>query len=380
MFSMPENQLEANRARYPSTLLFPTCSFGSYVARSLIALMRKLSWSRLAVINDQLSGVPIGSRSFLNCLGALTELSRKRSEFHVLEISTDSITESFLRALGLARDHSQIILSCTLGSSQRQMLATAHSLNMTHGDYVFIHLYAMETAEDPPLKWQLNDSIDQPVKEALQSVLILRTPPVNWAGHAALGERIQQRKVETFGGSAPVYQQNELALQAMDIVAVVTKLLNGSCSGKEGRFCVEKFRSTVFDDVPLHSMQIRNGRFALQAVVQQYEADTDAFQVIFQYDSATNEISESPRHTATWIGGSVPRDRPLSGRADTFNRQMMTTILAGIFSLLALFVGLTATLLCVTRRRQLNDWSNWWMLDEIELDTPIRFSSIRDFL
>ncbi|OWA51347.1 hypothetical protein BV898_15833 [Hypsibius exemplaris] len=303
-----------NKNRFPSTISLATADTGPYGA-AVLAVMRYYGWRSIAIISDQLSGSTRAARNVEQCKAPLEQLYERRSEFEFLNIVTDSFKESFTRALIAATAFSHIILSCTLGEQQRRVMADAFDKKMMEGDYVFLHLYEMETPGEPPLSWFQNDTLDLPFNICWWS--LVGSPAIDWTEFEQLKSDIM------VGTTANTSERNEFEVSCYEAVSIVAKVLNESYDPHEARssrFLAGKMVNRTYN-LPLRPITLTpDGLRSIVAVVQYYDADADAFKTLLTYNSDDRVLRNSTVGPAigSWAQGVVIQDRPLCGMRDQY--------------------------------------------------------------
>ncbi|OQV25626.1 hypothetical protein BV898_00562 [Hypsibius exemplaris] len=349
------------------------CGVIALYGDALVALLQKLNWTSIAVINDANIANPGMAKSREVCRGVTESLQMYKQTISLLIVPTDLSLEKPDRSLLVASNFTRIIVSCTLGATQRILLAAAHDLNMTDGDHIFFHFYEIETPGDFQLAWYKNDSLDQKVARAMLSTIIVRSPQIAWERINDTMSLIQKQKVSRFGGLFPrlTLERNEFQVSCAEAVEGAVMVLNDSCTNgsdscASGKFLAANLLNGSREyNFPSRTVRLTSkGARVITAIIQQLSSTDLKIKDIFQYDSNVRKLIPDAKNQFIWLmSGHPPPDRPLCGLHNDLcpdNRTIMAIVVA--------FVGggalaAIAFLIIVWRTKRVPE--DWWLMGDV---------------
>ncbi|XP_055357331.1 atrial natriuretic peptide receptor 1-like [Paramacrobiotus metropolitanus] len=361
--------------RYPNAIAVTLGSVKTY-AEAYTTVMSHFQWRTVAVINDRLSQSVFGARSTEMCRGPVERLQDLAAEFNFLIVDTDSTLGSFRKALQEARQHSRVILCCTLHTGMRRLLADAYDLNMTSGDHVFVYLYEFQIPLEYPLSWQHDDALDEKVWYGIQSVISIRSAVVDWTKYDATAEAINARRKEIFGTQPnPENKFNEFAMICYEAAEVLSYGLNATLNSDQtiltndnGMLHIERnqFTKSIIGKTLHLSFRdasfLPSGQRRPEIVVQQFNALANDFVDVFHYDSVSRSLIPVPGRSIEWPSGIKPVDRPVCGMRGELcgtNWKPGTTVAIVIVAVVVLVI----TFICC-RIRRARHATRWWEIKE----------------
>ncbi|OQV25625.1 hypothetical protein BV898_00561 [Hypsibius exemplaris] len=329
-----------DRNRFPTAISFSGGVINIY-GDALVALLDHFNWSSIVILDDFYKTNRGQAKSREQCRGAIEAVTARKHNISLLVIAIDlsvETSQSAAEALWKASNFSRIILSCTLGSVQREFLAAAHDQNMTKGDYVFLHLYEVESPFDYHLVWQRNDTLDERVRIAMQSTIVIRSPPIAWPKIATTISAIQKRKVNLFGGSGRLQQQpNEFMVSCAEALEGAIIAMNESCASsrkscRSGKSIADRMIGKVFD-LPTRQVKITHrGVRRIEVLVQQLSPTDFEMKDVFMYNSETQALNRNAVNKVIWIlNGKAPLHRPRCGlQGELCHQAAVTEVIVGV--------------------------------------------------
>ncbi|XP_055351955.1 atrial natriuretic peptide receptor 1-like [Paramacrobiotus metropolitanus] len=375
-----------DKTRFPTWLAFGIGDiFG--IGAKVLDLMDRFGWRSIAVIEDRVSSflrIGYSRRIEQHCKG-VKELLKKRTDINSrIDIMVDSRPANVTTANGSdwattalleAANFSRIILTCTLGLSQREIALAASDLGMTNGDYVFMHLYEIEVANENPLSCKNPDgSYDVKLCDAFASYFMIRTSPVDWEklkpftssaeayAKRKYGSKLKNLEIAGAEMMTVLFEALETVVQTLDRERLLS---NGS---EVPAFSAHRTAAQTFGQTyNLTSRQMRmspNGTRVVSVHIQVFNQSTNEFQTLFLADTASRGLTRVVfgKEDLPWEPGEVPLDRPLCGihNEKCYDREQarrLTAIVLGVF--VPLMCLIAAGVLLERWHRQAHAYKQW---------------------
>ncbi|OQV26208.1 hypothetical protein BV898_00327 [Hypsibius exemplaris] len=364
------HQTFSDKVRFPNFNFFGLAYTEPY-GRALASVLAFNNWTSIVVMKDLMSRSLQALRSSEICRGPADHLKSLRATVQSKEITVDSSLEDFRRGLTMASNFSRIVLSCTLGGQQRQMLADAHALGMTNGDYVFIHLYNVEVPNDAPMTWYRNDSLDQVVRSVISNLLIIRSPLMPWDIVRNVSTKVWMEREALFGKNLPVpsFQNNEFEISCYEAVQVAALVINETRSHPKalsGRFLAQRMLNRTFQLPERDVTMTARGSQVSRINVLQYDIEEETLHRLYFYDVEASALKLSSGNY--WVKFSAILDRPkcgLYGQLCLTESGATVTFSVSVTFCLILILGIAVGTRYFIVQRQLGA-DRWWLIVEAD--------------
>ncbi|GAV02832.1 hypothetical protein RvY_13348-2 [Ramazzottius varieornatus] len=151
-----------NKQRYPTTVTGAGTDHTS-MPEGFFALLDLFEWRTVTTLCDALTQYP-GLNAFhaLACANLRLIQSKQRTKYNFYDTDFDSgLTSDYRPFLSRAKTDSRVIVLITHPRIMREMMLTAHALEMTNGEYVFLAGTITRVPTRGPITWKFGDGRDE---------------------------------------------------------------------------------------------------------------------------------------------------------------------------------------------------------------------------
>ncbi|XP_055338429.1 atrial natriuretic peptide receptor 1-like [Paramacrobiotus metropolitanus] len=146
-------------------------------------------------------------------------------------------TDVYRKVLQDLRNHTRIIIVYLNPPLLRDFMITAHDMNMTNGDFVFLTLALQPTPDSPYMfEWKTGDASDAKAAQAYQSLIASADTLFDWDEMETFINKTAIRSAEVYNATIPPsHRKNEATALVFDLLFSFAECVNRSLSEPHGK-------------------------------------------------------------------------------------------------------------------------------------------------
>ncbi|XP_055330965.1 atrial natriuretic peptide receptor 1-like [Paramacrobiotus metropolitanus] len=375
------DQALANKQRYPTVVTFPAPDHVTMPA-GFELFAETYKWRTITFLCDGLSQFQAMSTFyFISCSNIKRKLEAStRVQYQINKLEFDSkFNQDYETLLRLMQPQSRVAIIFSHPRIVRDIMVTAHRLNMTNGDYIFLTSQTTRVPQMTDMNWQFFDGSDEAAFDGFRSLISFVNPNPNW-------DRIQDVLDEAKNISLIRYnrtvtrddQLNDISISAYESVIGFAQVLNDTLSevpNMTGTQFARKFWDRSFD-FPSRSFHIgRNGMRVNDVVFSRLNTTSGIVEDTWRYYAVPKTLEKlNPELADAWRDKrGPPPDVPKCGyRSDLCAVSNLSQgITIAVSCAVPVLVAIGLALIAYWKYMELQETRNlWWYLDLHNFESP----------
>ncbi|XP_055347133.1 uncharacterized protein LOC129594460 [Paramacrobiotus metropolitanus] len=227
--SLSTDVIFTDRRRYSTVVGFGGTSQGNQVP-AIRAFLRHYLWTTVTLFCDAISNYTTLS-GFIgaNCRGLQAVLTAANGYELYVENYDSSKDPDYTPRLLRAKSQSRIYIIFTRADQMRKLMVTAHALNMTRSEFVYIHPMCNQGVGYLPLDVNVGDDDDTIIRQAYKYVIKVTFTPIDYESAADFLHAVAVKADSSYNFTYGYDElHNEIAMAIPEMILSVGKALNES--------------------------------------------------------------------------------------------------------------------------------------------------------
>ncbi|CAG9860421.1 unnamed protein product [Phyllotreta striolata] len=300
----------ADKSKYPTLTRMSYCQ--CRLTNVFESIFKQFSWKHIALIFDR-------SDLFSLTVGKVLEHGLRKSSLLTYVKDLDgSEDENIVDYLKDASMYSRVIILCVRGPLVREFMLTAHSLDMTNGDYIFLDVEIFQGSYWGDHDWKIGDENDTNARKAYEALLKVSLLQPTSDKFQEFADKVKQKSYEDYNYTISENEEINFVIGAFyDGVYLLGMALNETLHDgndiRDGKRITERMWNRTFSGITGQVRIDSNGDRDADYSILDLNPLTGKFDVVGHYKGSSKEYI--PVSYIHWPGNRMeaPPDVPKCG-------------------------------------------------------------------